>query len=203
MTTYTAITNGQVDADSPVDAPLMQALRDNPLSIQEMADGAPPIQGQWHPYDMSTIGDGTDGEIWSQAADGNTNTIVTPDFDDGYQYMFLFNGMGNTAGNQTWRVELYQETAASYTSTADLHALAPAAAVTATWVSYNLRAGNNTLINISPDTFYGRSATVTLNTLNEAIASGDKVLRVRFTTGGNWNSGSLHLFRRRSLVLDI
>ena len=45
MTTYTAITNGQIDQDSPITQPLMTALRDNPIAITEGATGAPRILG--------------------------------------------------------------------------------------------------------------------------------------------------------------
>lgn len=44
MTTYSAITNGQVDQDSPITQPLMTALRDNPIAITEGSSGAPKIQ---------------------------------------------------------------------------------------------------------------------------------------------------------------
>ena len=46
MTTYTAITNGEIDQDSPVTQPLLTALRDNPIAIAEGASGAPKVQGQ-------------------------------------------------------------------------------------------------------------------------------------------------------------
>ena len=45
MTTYTAITNGQIDQDSPITQPLMTAMRDNPIAITEGATGAPRILG--------------------------------------------------------------------------------------------------------------------------------------------------------------
>lgn len=44
MTTYTTITNAEVDQDSPVTQPLMTALRDNPLAIAEGDATAPGIQ---------------------------------------------------------------------------------------------------------------------------------------------------------------
>ena len=45
MTTYTAITNGQIDQDSPITQPLLTAMRDNPIAITEGATGAPRIVG--------------------------------------------------------------------------------------------------------------------------------------------------------------
>jgi len=44
VTTYTTITNGEVDQDSPVTQPLMEALRDNPLAIAEGDTTAPKVQ---------------------------------------------------------------------------------------------------------------------------------------------------------------
>lgn len=44
MTTYTTITNAEIDQDSPITQPLMTALRDNPVAITEGAAGAPKIQ---------------------------------------------------------------------------------------------------------------------------------------------------------------
>jgi hypothetical protein len=43
MTTYTAISAGEIDADSPITADLMSKLRDNPIAITEGASGAPKI----------------------------------------------------------------------------------------------------------------------------------------------------------------
>lgn len=44
MTTYTAIPNSDVDADSPVTTELMIKLRDNPIALAEGAAGAPKVR---------------------------------------------------------------------------------------------------------------------------------------------------------------
>lgn len=44
MATYTSITNGQVDVNSPIDQALITALRDNPIAISEGATGAPRVK---------------------------------------------------------------------------------------------------------------------------------------------------------------
>jgi len=44
MTTYTAIADTDIDADSPGTAALFTLLRDNPIAITEGAAGAPKIQ---------------------------------------------------------------------------------------------------------------------------------------------------------------
>lgn len=41
MTTYTAIANTAIDADSPITTGLMTLMRDNPIAIAEGASGAP------------------------------------------------------------------------------------------------------------------------------------------------------------------
>ncbi len=41
---YTAITNGEIDADSPITVDLMTKMRDNPIAIANGDTGAPPIQ---------------------------------------------------------------------------------------------------------------------------------------------------------------
>ena len=43
MTTYTAISGGEIDADSPITADLMSKLRDNPIAISEGSTGAPKV----------------------------------------------------------------------------------------------------------------------------------------------------------------
>jgi hypothetical protein len=44
VTTYTAIPNGDVDQDSPITQPLMQLMRDNPVSMFEGDPTAPKLQ---------------------------------------------------------------------------------------------------------------------------------------------------------------
>ena len=44
MTTYTAIPNGDIDADSPLTTGLVNLLRDNPVAMTEGSAGAPKIQ---------------------------------------------------------------------------------------------------------------------------------------------------------------
>ena len=43
MTSYVAVSNGEIDADSPITADLMSKLRDNPIAITEGASGAPKV----------------------------------------------------------------------------------------------------------------------------------------------------------------
>ena len=62
MTTYTTITNAEIDQDSPVTQPLMTALRDNPIAIAEGSSGAPKIADQ---VDYATA----TGSSWATVTD--------------------------------------------------------------------------------------------------------------------------------------
>jgi hypothetical protein len=57
MTSYTAIADTEIDAESPVTEELMTRLRDNPIAIGEGATGAPRIWGSGvaRPQDMPVL----------------------------------------------------------------------------------------------------------------------------------------------------
>jgi len=62
MTTYTAIPDSTIDADSPIDAALLALLRDNPIAMAEAASGAPLINpralSHRYPGWLTWFGDG-------------------------------------------------------------------------------------------------------------------------------------------------
>lgn len=60
MTTYTTITNSEIDQDSPITQPLLTSLRDNPIAIAEGSSGAPRIQGKALQTWVDRITGGTD-----------------------------------------------------------------------------------------------------------------------------------------------
>jgi len=115
MTTYTAIANSEIDADSPVTTTLMQAMRDNPVAISEGATDAPVVAAGWHPYDMVTVGDGNDGAIYDSAVDGSVATVATPSFADGYEYAIVFEQLGAISVN-TIDARIYFDVAAGYSA---------------------------------------------------------------------------------------
>lgn len=57
MTTYTAIADTEIDAESPLTEELMTRVRDNPIALAEGATGAPRIWGSAiaRPQDMPTL----------------------------------------------------------------------------------------------------------------------------------------------------
>lgn len=61
----------------------------------------------WAPYDGST------GVIYDFSVDGAVSEIVTPDFEDGYEYLLRFEDISG-ATSTNWQMQLYQETSAAY-----------------------------------------------------------------------------------------
>ncbi|MCP3946314.1 hypothetical protein [Herbaspirillum sp.] len=100
MTSYTTITNGEIDQDSPVTQPLMTAMRDNPLAVAESDPTAPFAAFAWQIED----GAGGTDPIWAHATDGSAATITTPDFDSGWEYMLLGEGLSlDDTGYLVWQ----------------------------------------------------------------------------------------------------
>ena len=109
MTTYTAITGGQVDQDSPLTQALATALKDNVLAIAETDATAPLAAFTWQ------IEDGTGGTdpIWDHSVDGTVAQIETPVFDAGWEYALVGEGISiNDAGNL--ELAAYRTAASSY-----------------------------------------------------------------------------------------
>lgn len=128
MPAYVTIANSDILPEAPITSELMTAMRDNPLSIQQVDSNAPLSPGVWHPYDMVNVGDGATGVIYDQTVDGNVNEVVSPDFEDLYEYMFLFSIACNIQGsvsNGTFveaglNIDLYRETDAAYSTASQL-----------------------------------------------------------------------------------
>jgi hypothetical protein len=115
MTAYVAITEAQTDPGAPGTSELWKQWRDNPLAIAEGSTDAPYNQAAWHPYDGVTVGDGNDGLIYDFAVTGSVASVITPDFEDGYEYQFWMDRVSATnLGASTLLIELYRTTDAAY-----------------------------------------------------------------------------------------
>jgi len=115
MTTYTAISNTLVAVGAKPFASTIQALRDNPIAIAEGAPGAPVNQAAWHPFNMTAVGDGATGVIWSFPVDGAVSLVTSPDFIDGYEYAFRFDQVRASSGSSnSFRVNFFREIESAY-----------------------------------------------------------------------------------------
>lgn len=204
MTAYTAIEDTRIDTDSPLDTILAARWRDNPIGMAEGADGAPVIAAGWHPYDMVDVGDGADGVVYDNAVDGNQASVAMPDFEDGFNYRFLFDGLSATVGSAQFRIQLYKETGAAYSSAYTLHTFGLNSAT---------HAGRCELLlpRYSTRFHWGRSemeqnttesiGSTTPNDFRLRLASADTILRAQFLVhSGSIDAGTIIMQRQREYL---
>jgi len=88
MTTYTTITNAEIDQDSPITQPLLTALRDNPVAITEGSAGAPKVQAAALDTFIARVNAGSptitnlDTQASIMCAGGVTNGTLTVELSD-------------------------------------------------------------------------------------------------------------------------
>jgi hypothetical protein len=112
---WTSISNGAVAVGGIPSSSLVTALRDNPGAMAAAESGAPVVFAGWHPYNKVSVGDGQTGLIYSHAVDGNIAEIVTPDFEDGFEYKLIADALSHNNGSATGlQLGLYEETGGSY-----------------------------------------------------------------------------------------
>jgi hypothetical protein len=204
MTTYTTITNGQVDLDSPVTQTLMTALRDNPLAIAEQTSGAPPVGGVWHFYNETTFGAG-DGVIWDFATDGVVASVETPTFTTGYEYRIIGTGVDhNDGGTQTIQCALFQATSASYTTGENVTAGFGGSSNASGFADFDVLIpypeNIKNLLSMRFTSWVYNSAGATEQDAAAAIytATAQAVSKARITaTAGSLSAGTIYLLRRR------
>lgn len=192
MTTYnaSAVDNTTIAFEKPITLQQGRALRDNPLAQLEGAANAPYNQYAWHPYDGVTRGDGNDGKLYDSATDGAVATVTSPDFDDGYEYRFVFIDIQTSGGTGSADVyyEMYRETSGSYNTAASLIALA---------------SGSNTA-SVAIDFLLMRTASLNkiVGASSVALNISQKVTRVRFSgqSSSNIDGGKIYMLRRLAMV---
>ena len=205
MTSYITIANTEVDPDSPITADLMTKLRDNPIAISEGSSGAPINQAEWHFYDRTTVGGSGTGVIYDFAVSGAVSTITSPDFVDGYEYRFWFDGVSiNTAASYAYRVAFYRETSAAYSGTTTI--LSPAGASSAAFIDLTIDAPrvvrNTHIFDTKAVEWTGSPSNANLTSTASSFglqsSTAQKLLRLQFSlAAGNLDAGKVYMFRRR------
>lgn len=122
MTTWTDISNTSVAVGGIPSSATVTALRDNPSALAETASGAPVMRAGWHPVDKVSIGDTKDGLIYDFAVNGALSNIVTPDFEDGYEYRLVGSEI-TPSSSSTINLEIYKQTTGAYTTVLTLGSL--------------------------------------------------------------------------------
>lgn len=201
MTTYTTISNADLDQDSPGTQPLFTALRDNPLAIGEVASGAPVAQGVWHPYDMVDVGDGADGEIYNHGTDGTVANVETPLFGNGYEYRLLCVELSTSSTAVPLQIELYKETDAAYATASNISASVGGADLVTADVTLLLPRVSRTTFLARSATGVGSAFTATPYLVGFYDATVQKVSKARIAwSAGNIDNGKIYMLRRRETL---
>lgn len=98
MTTYREIAETETDPEAALTSDLFKALQKNLLAGLEGDLTAPVNQWDWHPFNKVTVGDANDGRIWGFTANGAVASIITPDFQEGYDYKLSHQFIARTDG---------------------------------------------------------------------------------------------------------
>ncbi len=102
MTTYTAITSGQRDAESPIDVTLIGLMIDNPIAITEKAAGAPVLANLYVTEAMLAASAVSQGKL--KTAYGTVSTTVTAHLilpGGEYGYYPTFDNLGTSTNTAT------------------------------------------------------------------------------------------------------
>ncbi len=209
MATYRSIAATETDPQAPVTAALMKALDANPTAIAEGAPGAPVLTSSWFPYDMFDVGDGATGLVYDFAVDGGVggaSPFVFPDFVAGYDYRFVFEGIGIAASTaRSLTLSLYQETAAAWGPTFSILQTANSSSRFSSMVEIVNPMGGRRAVYIGIITVDSASTgiiTASSDIKRAEIATPQRRLRCRMACTGteNTNAGSVYMFRRRNFM---
>jgi hypothetical protein len=201
MTTATVISNALVAVGAKPFATTIQALRDNPIAISECDVSAWTNRPAWHPYNRIAAGSTASGRIYNFGTDGALANVVTPDYEDGFEYRIRLVGVSPTGTGVDLQIENYRETDTAYNAAHFLIA-SPSGA--------NLIGGDIELLDVRQSlrvhVFRARTA---IASTNSAIASttadradlfttSQKILRSRisFTLSTTIDAGQIFLDRR-------
>lgn len=196
MTTFTSISNAALAVGGIPSSATVTALRDNVPATAEASSGAPVIAAGWHPTTKVNVGDTATGLIYDFAVNGATTAIVTPDFEDGYEYRLAVFGISHSSGTTgPFYIDLYKAStgyttgfqvsgmASSNFLSCDVEILLPRIDSTQHFIR-GVAALDNT------------TATVVTNLAYNATSQ--KVLRASVNFNGkNIDNGRVYLFRRR------
>lgn len=117
-TTYTysdaAVSDSQIGHKKGITIQQGRALRDNPKGMAQGVADSPVIFAGWHPYNLTEVGGSETGVFYDFAVNGAQASAESPDFEDGFEYAFVFTGVSSSAAATSFRISLYRETDAAY-----------------------------------------------------------------------------------------
>lgn len=206
MTAWFDMADGTFAQDKPIKTEQGIGLRDNVKATAEGSANAPIVAAGWHPYDMTDVGDGADGEFYDFSTDGAASSAETPDFADGYEYMILADGISASVSGTNWNAQAYLATDAAY-ATAGSMLLLPGGGASLFIDGYLIcrtpRLDRRSHIfdysMQSSDASSGAASSSGSFTVTDSTAQ--KIGKMRFGfAAGNIDGGKLHLLRRREYL---
>lgn len=209
MTVYTGTPDTAIDQDSALTQPVMFALRDDPLAIAEGDASAPPMASAWLNYTGTGTAAQTLTAIYDFSVHGTVATITSPDFADGWEYLFWFDEVTTSGGaTDDLRIEAYRATSAAYAGASTILTDATNSIVRGylavhaprsvrnfhrleAGVTDGTAANSNTLVPASTETSVGLIV----------HATAQKLLNIRFSwTVGSFNGGKIYMMKRQARV---
>lgn len=201
MTTWTTITNAQIDQDSPVTQTLMTGLRDNVAATAEGSTNAPVMVSGWHPNDMVNVGDGNDGKVYDFAVDGGI-TALEITMAAGFEYRVVFKDLTHDQASLTRSllVDAYKDTAATYVNLFTSTDFNNNTFTADGWFQvYNPR--------LTVSTFFVMDKVIRWNSVDTGQSNVDVTdtdfvskIRIRFSADRTWTSGVVYVYRRQFFV---
>jgi hypothetical protein len=197
MTTWSTISNAAVAVGAIPSSSTVTALRDNPSAVAESANGAPVVFAGWHPVDKVSVGDGKTGLIYDHAVTGTVASVITPDFQDGYEYRIVAHDLQHNSGTIFLNLEAYFETTGVYR-----RLFASNSGSSAAYFGYDVIIANprlSTRAHLAIGAAYVNGTISCERFDSDAyLATAQKLLRARiiFTTG-SIVGGKIWMFRRR------
>lgn len=179
-----------------------RALREGMGGVAQGADSAPVVFAGWHPYNLTEVGGSETGVIYDFAVSGAQATVVSPTFEDGFEYAFLFDDVGESGGiGNTVNVEFYLETSAAYTSAISTSATAIASSTISGQIVVPLPRQSQNGHHAYSRGLYENSASSVAGLTLSAFAfnsTKQKISNVRLGLAlGNYDAGVIYMLRRR------
>lgn len=202
MTVFTTIADALVAVGAKPFATTIQALRDNLLAGLECDPTAPTNQAAWHPYNRITAGSTNVGRIYNFGTDGVLASVVTPDYQDGFEYRIRVVGLSHNAGSAAQlQIENFRETDAAYnpSHSSGLNLISSSGVLTASVELLTVRQSLRVhTFRIVGGVYASNSAVAaTVDDRADLFTTGQKILksRISFTTG-SIDAGAIFLDRR-------
>lgn len=206
-TTYTysesSVSDSQIGHKKGITIQQGRALRDNPKAMAQGATDSAVIFAGWHPYNLTEVGGSETGVIYDGAVDGVTGPVDSPDFEDGFEYAFLFRAIDhNQISGVNLQVALYREVDAAYFTAQVIATAVPNGANCFGLLRVPFPRLAQEVHPVQWDLPFAENGTdYSTNGVIFQDATIQKITRARFTwSAGSFEAGTITMLRRREYL---